>query len=317
MIEPGQRSKNRYRGIVTVLLGFLAMGTAGCSTGLDYSSRFSQTVDAIRARFNPFQPEFLRFKTSTDLGYRALALKDYDKAAWHLEFETKNKPNDPAARLYLGQVYAETGRPAQAKAMYQSAITLGSTATVTRDAAALGRPIAEIAAERLAALSGSAETESAPAASITTAALDVKMPMVTVPMPAPPSREPSPPSRKIVAEPDDEPETIVISAATVPRSPAAIQADKPAPSPEPAIAIHLASYKRRAKANAGWDILRRRNPELDALDPTIVEANLGPVKGIYYRLVANGIRSAEDARDICRILKSRGHDWCQIGTVSQ
>lgn len=320
------RPAKRGSGIVSALMVMLtltltlALGTAGCAGVDENPSKFSQTVDAFRARFQQSRPEFLRFKSSTDLGYRALALKDYDKAAWHLEFETKNNPDDPAPRLYLGQVYAETGRIEQAQTMYRSAIALGPTATVKRDAAAQGRLIAEIAAERLAALSGPAESESATAASILDAAtVSGDMPGDVTPMMA------LPPDRA-TARLEYEPETIVISAATLPRTlaaatgprtPAAAPAPEEIAEPVPTIAIHLASYKRRAKADAGWNILRRQNPELNALNPTVVEADLGPVKGIYFRLVANGIHSAKDARDLCRVLKSRGHDWCQIGTISQ
>lgn len=303
-------------------MAILFAGAAGCANGNNESGRgesgrLVKTVDAFRAHLTQYRPDFLGLKSSTDLGYRALTLKDYKKAVWHLEFEIGNKPDDPAPRLYLGQVYAETGRIEEAQAMYRSATALGPTTTVRLDAANLGRPVSEVAAERLAVLTGSPETLNKTVSSRVESGLGEQniFDETTVPgKEAPLTVSPMTAIAPIMAPPpEDVPETIVITSATARHQVEPLNSGEPIST----VAIHLASYKSRTKADAGWKILARRYPDLSILEPLVVEVDLGPVKGIYYRLVADGLYSPTDARDLCRALKAKGHDWCQVGTVSQ
>jgi hypothetical protein len=294
-------------------------------------------MNTIRARMAEYKPNFLALKSSTDLGYRALQTKDYDKAAWHLEFEVENSPMAPEPRLYLGQVYEETGQTEKAAAMYKSATQLDAGLLVAQDSTAQGRPVTEVAAERLAALKGTREVaavaeqmavantppEMRPADDITDGAKGPNIFPDDV-QAQPPLTPPADPQTTEAAEPAQAPETVVVNAALEP-----VAQPAPAPVPEPVkafaaaptppantTAIHLASYKRRSDADRGWSVLTNKHPDLRSYEPAVIEADLGPKKGIYYRLVADGIGSRGQARDLCRTLKTQGHDWCQIGKMS-
>lgn len=300
-----RRSRKRA---AAMLLAAALIGTSGCAGGDSEPNRFSETLTAIRTSLTQYRPEFLSLKSSTDLGYRALAQQDYEKAAWHLEFEVETKPENPVPKLYLGQVYEATGRLAEAQEMYRAAMELGGTTTVERDSATAGRPVAEVAAELLAALgvapgpAMAARAERTESGGLENAEIDE---VIATPA-APDSAGP---------DPDAMPETVVISGASSTDEMPAAPPDMEIAKPQPTTAIHLASYKRRTRADKGWDILTRDHPELRGLEPTVIEADLGS-KGIYYRLVAEGLGSAEDARKLCRTIKANGHDWCQIGRVS-
>lgn len=307
---------------MAAFMAILLVGAAGCASGDSESgpgdpNRLAKTVNGFRAHLAQYRPDFLGLKSSTDLGYRALAVKDYKKAMWHLEFEVENKPDNPAPRLYLGQVYAETGRTEEAQAMYRSAAALGPATTVKLDAANLGRPVSEVAAERLAVLTGPSEALNKTVSSRVEADFDEQNifdetmvpgeePQLTV--------SPMTDIAPVMAPPPEEvPETIVITSASEQHQTGPLESGEPIPT----VAIHLASYKSRTKADAGWRILTRRYADLSILEPVVVEADLGAAKGIYFRLVADGLHSPSDARDLCRALKAKGHDWCQVGTVSQ
>ena len=297
----------------TGLLMALVIGISGCTNSQDGPIQLQDTFSTLRANIARYRPDFLTLKSSTDLGYRALTMQDYDKAAWHLEFEVENKPDEPAAKLYLGQVYAATGRTADAQRMYQAAMADGGSTSVERDSANAGRLVSEVAAERLAALGNPPGT--AMTATAETQAGD-NLESATVTSTIAPATDPMTPAEpQNDARAEDMPETVVISAAPRPVEPAATAPEQEVAPPEPTTAIHLASYKRRARADKGWDILRRQHPALSGLSATVVEADLGK-KGVYYRLVADGSGSAEEAREVCRTIKSQGHDWCQIGRVS-
>lgn len=314
---------NYPRGLILTRrfrIGRLAMialiaATAGCTSTDQATNGFTRTVTAISARIADYTPNFTKLKSSTDLGYRALVSKDYEKAAWHLEFEVKNSPSDPEPRLYLGQVYAEIGRTEEARQMYRSIVGLESSASVQRDPAIQGRPVAQVAAERLAALTGTQGI----------AAIHSEMDIANTP-PGQGSDDgnegaqianifpdhPLDPPPLTAPELMEPPETVVISAPPEPVEPLFV-----APAPSAATtAVHLASYKRRTNASRGWEVLAREHPQLQAYEPTIIETDLGPAKGLYYRLLAGGIPSTGRARDLCKALKNQGHSWCQIGELS-
>lgn len=80
----------------------------------------------------------------------------------------------------------------------------------------------------------------------------------------------------------------------------------------PKTAVHLASYRTRKAADRGWAQLRRAYKNvLGPLEPSIAKVNLGPGKGIYYRLKAGPLDGRTAASDICRKLKAR-HQYCEL-----
>ena len=85
---------------------------------------------------------------------------------------------------------------------------------------------------------------------------------------------------------------------------------KPLPSgPQPA--VHLASYRSRKAADAGWAQLRRAHRDiLSDLSMEISQINLGPGKGTFFRLKAGPLRDRGAAEGIGRKLKSR-RQYCE------
>ncbi len=76
-------------------------------------------------------------------------------------------------------------------------------------------------------------------------------------------------------------------------------------------AVHLASYRSRKAADRGWIQLRRAHREvLDNLESEITKVNLGPRKGIFYRLKAGPVADKAAAAEVCRKLKSR-RQYCE------
>lgn len=79
----------------------------------------------------------------------------------------------------------------------------------------------------------------------------------------------------------------------------------------PQSAIHLASYRSRKAADRGWTQLRRAHKDaLEGLEHEVSKVDLGPGKGIYYRLKAGPLGDKEAAASLCRKLKSR-RQYCQ------
>ncbi len=79
----------------------------------------------------------------------------------------------------------------------------------------------------------------------------------------------------------------------------------------PAMAVHLASYRDRDTLERGWRELRRKHPErLGALDVVVSRVDLGPEKGIFYRLKAGPLPDEVTAQELCRALQSAGQ-YCQ------
>lgn len=75
--------------------------------------------------------------------------------------------------------------------------------------------------------------------------------------------------------------------------------------------IHLASYRSEKAARKGWSDLKGRHKDLlGALDSHVNKIDLGPEKGIYYRLTAGPLGTSE-AQTLCQQLLSRKH-FCQI-----
>ena len=95
-----------------------------------------------------------------------------------------------------------------------------------------------------------------------------------------------------------------------PSSPAKLEGAKARPS-GPQAAVHLASYRSRKAADRGWAQLRRAHKELlGGFDSEVTKVNLGPGKGIFYRLKAGPVENKTSASAICRKLKRR-RQYCE------
>jgi len=69
--------------------------------------------------------------------------------------------------------------------------------------------------------------------------------------------------------------------------------------------VQLASYRDVRNAERGWQVLQRDHGDvIGGLERRLVRVTL-PGKGVYHRLFAAGLSSA-DADRVCRTLKARG-----------
>jgi len=117
--------------------------------------------------------------------------------------------------------------------------------------------------------------------------------------PAPP---PAVPAKKVVSAPPPAPTA------------AARPAAKPAkPKPATAIAtagtgyrVQLAAARTPERAQAEWDRMRRKNLDLlGDLGLTVTKADLGPKKGVFYRLRVGPLANESQARTLCKELSKR------------
>jgi len=94
--------------------------------------------------------------------------------------------------------------------------------------------------------------------------------------------------------------------------PSSLMAPKRAMSgPQPA--VHLASYKSKRDASRGWTQLKRAHRGLlGGLQSEVTQVNLGPGKGVFYRLLAGPLDSKNAASGLCRKLKSK-RQFCEPG----
>jgi hypothetical protein len=74
----------------------------------------------------------------------------------------------------------------------------------------------------------------------------------------------------------------------------------------PVVRIWLASLKSRELAERDWRDLRAAYDDLlGNLEPTVRQVDLGPEKGIWYRIYAGPLASRDEARTLCAEIKSR------------
>lgn len=79
----------------------------------------------------------------------------------------------------------------------------------------------------------------------------------------------------------------------------------------PQAAVHLASFRSKAAAEKGWTQMQRSMGDLvGKLNHQITEINLGPGKGIFFRLKAGPLASQGAAEEMCRKLKGR-RQYCE------
>jgi tetratricopeptide (TPR) repeat protein len=89
------------------------------------------------------------------------------------------------------------------------------------------------------------------------------------------------------------------------QAPAAPAASGPRPG------VHLASFRTEQAANRAWPQLRRAHDNLlGNLSPEITRIDLGPGKGVFYRLKAGPLTSQAAVEDLCRSLKAR-RQYCE------
>jgi|GEM_PF-2089342 len=80
--------------------------------------------------------------------------------------------------------------------------------------------------------------------------------------------------------------------------------------------VQLASYRSEADAMSGWSKLSARaGSTLGGMEPVVRRADLGPDKGIYYRLRTQGFAKA-DAQSLCQSLKARDIDCLVVREVA-
>ena len=120
--------------------------------------------------------------------------------------------------------------------------------------------------------------------------------------PEPPPAEAAPEAPAPPAEAKPAPERLVAKA-TEPAGPA-----RPAP-PEAEggeFRLQLAALRSRDAADRAWKQLRNRHRKLLAgLSLAIEKKDLGPSKGVYYRLLAGPLSDREAARRLCAALAER------------
>jgi hypothetical protein len=75
-------------------------------------------------------------------------------------------------------------------------------------------------------------------------------------------------------------------------------------------AVHLASYRAMGQAQAGWETMKKKFPQLDTLSILTSEFDPGNGRGTYVRLMARGFPTKGEATAFCSSLKSAGQ-FCE------
>ncbi len=206
----------------------------------------------------------------------------------------------------LGRIYEATDRAPEALALYRRVITLW--------APVLGgdHPDVRIAGGRLAKLALRVPSESPPAASAPALAQAAPEPKKPEPkaVQAPPKPVPKP--QVAEAKPPAPPQAVAPPAPE--RAPTPAVTDKmPASPPQDSegFSVHLTSIRNPQDAQGEWDRLRRLyGGLLSDLELQVAKADLGPKRGIYYR-IKGGLLTPEIARARCAAFAARGV-WCDV-----
>ena len=107
---------------------------------------------------------------------------------------------------------------------------------------------------------------------------------------------------------------------TGPAAPADGASDEPvqqtaAVPPEGDIGVHLASYRSRANAQAGWAMLSGTHGDLlGGLAARLETLDLGDFGGRYYRLKAGPLADGQAARSLCAALRAR-QVYCEVSQL--
>ena len=85
--------------------------------------------------------------------------------------------------------------------------------------------------------------------------------------------------------------------------------------PAGGIGVHLASYRSRANAQAGWATLSGRHGDLlGGLAAQLETLDLGEFGGQYYRLKAGPLADDQTARSLCAALRAR-QVYCEVSQL--
>ena len=121
----------------------------------------------------------------------------------------------------------------------------------------------------------------------------------------PATAAPSAPADVVAAEPPALPEPKEL-ALPEPKRPTPRVSGEPPPAKD-AYSVQLAAVRSPELVKGEWERLRRRNQVLlGGLELTVTRADLGPGKGVYYRLRAGPIAGEAAARALCAALAQRG-----------
>ncbi len=88
----------------------------------------------------------------------------------------------------------------------------------------------------------------------------------------------------------------------------------PAPTADDArgLWVHVASFQYWETAEAAWDILSERHPDLlGPLALSLAEIDLGPEKGLWIRVRAGPFADAASAEALCDALHARDQ-YCKL-----
>ncbi len=165
-----------------------------------------------------------------------------------------------------------------------------------------------------------------------TAEVPENAPGTSAPPPVPPASEPAPSVAEVLSTmrppppPEDADEVAPTmqpkSAAPTPKpapaeakpeakptETASLPDSTPAPAVQPAggaYRIQLAAVRERGAVDAEWKRLQKKyNDLLGKLELSVQRADLGPGKGVYYRLRAGPLSDEATARELCDKLKAR------------
>lgn len=135
------------------------------------------------------------------------------------------------------------------------------------------------------------------------------LPRPEVPLPRP-RYEPEPPEEPAAAIPDPEPaepETASPAKNTETATAKAEARKPPAPPPEAEkYRLQLAALRSKAGVDKAWKRLRKRHGDLlSGLGLAVEKKDLGPPKGVYYRLLAGPVSDRKKARRLCADLEKR------------
>ena len=116
---------------------------------------------------------------------------------------------------------------------------------------------------------------------------------------------PSAPPGPAAATPTVEEVLAAVRPPPAPSPPAPKEPAKTA-STAPAYRVQLAAVRSLKRAQGEWDRLRRKNTDLlGNLALSVVKADLGPTKGMFYRLRAGPLADEAAARTLCAKLAAR------------
>jgi len=200
-------------------------------------------------------------------------------------------------------------RPAPAAAMPVPAPAATKPATAESPSPPL-KPVAEVPTEKDVAAAvrpapppppPAPPGASKPSPGLTTARRppQIETPKAEAPKPAPAKVEPE---KLSIPETPAAPKQAV--AAAPPASPPA-PAAAPAPS-GPSYVVQLAAARSQEGAESEWEKLRSKNQDLlGSLRLTVIKADLGQARGVFYRLRAGPIADETSARELCSQLTKR------------